>query len=68
MPEDIISLYQSRLIPALLSQVMDTPLFLGKQKTESGQCHFHEGSFRHCLPELAPEVLNFDAVRRHRYE
>ena len=55
MPEDIISLYQSRLIPDLLSQVM---------------IHLHslERKNRHCLPELAPEALNFDAVRRHRYE
>lgn len=57
MPEDIISLYQSRLIPALLSQVMDTPPFLETQKTESGQCHFHEGASGTAFRSLHPETL-----------
>ena len=35
----------------------DTPPFLGTQKTESGQCHFHEGASGTAFRSLHPETL-----------
>lgn len=40
MPEDIISLYQSRLIPALLSQVMIHLHSLERRKQRAGSAIF----------------------------
>lgn len=57
MPEDIISLYQSRLIPDLLSQVMIHLHSLERKKRRAGSAIFMKAAFGTAFRSLHPKSL-----------